>query len=95
MNCTFGQLEMVGFKQLYKENLFHGLDFKNLKQSTTLYQLFSKKQHKQVPKVRRHKSEKPIGVNRFKLRGPMETMIIDKAKYCLIFIVDYNKMIVV
>ncbi len=30
MHCTFGQLEIVGFKQLYKENLFHGLDFKNL-----------------------------------------------------------------
>lgn len=30
MHCTFGHIGMVGFKQLYKENLFHGLDFKNL-----------------------------------------------------------------
>jgi hypothetical protein len=30
MHYTFGHLGMVGFKQLSKENLFHGLDFQNL-----------------------------------------------------------------
>jgi hypothetical protein len=29
MHCTFGHLEIVGFKQLYKEYFFHDLDFKN------------------------------------------------------------------
>jgi hypothetical protein len=29
------------------------------------------------------------------LCGPLQTMLIDKVKYFFIFIVDYNKMIVV